>query len=214
MGAWLFDLDGVLVNSVAAYSSAWRRWAKERGISESAIWVDAHGKRPEDIIGRVTSGSDLESGLRAFDEALAAAAAACKPMPDAVECLATLDPGSWAIVTSGRRGHVRACLQHCGLPVPRVLVCGDEVSRGKPDPECYLAAAAGLAVEPAACAVVEDAPVGIDAAHAAGMRAIAITNTHSASELLAADEIYSSLRDLTASLHGDRAYSHRSHRSA
>lgn len=202
MTAWLFDLDGVLVDSVDAYRSAWRRWAEDRGISESAVWSNAHGKRPEDIIRRVAPESDICAALQAFDETLAESAAECKAIPDAAECLAVLEPHRWAIVTSGRRAHVLACLQHCSLPVPFVLICGDEISRGKPDPECFLRAASRLHVESGACAVVEDAPVGIEAAHAAGMRAIAITTTHSARELAAADEIYTSLRDLTPRLVG------------
>jgi sugar-phosphatase len=76
-----------------------------------------------------------------------------------------------------------------------VLVCGDEISRGKPDPECFLQAAERLRAEPASCTVIEDAPAGIQAAQAAGMSTIAITTTHDASELAAADETFASLRD-------------------
>lgn len=99
---WLFDLDGVLVDSGRAYRAAWARWAEEHGIDEAAIWADAHGKRPEDIIRRVAPALSVGDTLIAFDKALADAADGCKAMPGAMECLHALTPRSWAIVTSGR----------------------------------------------------------------------------------------------------------------
>jgi len=195
MLVWLFDLDGVLVDSGPAYRAAWGRWAEDHGIDEAAIWSDAHGKRPEDIIRRVAPDLNVGDALTAFDKALTATADGSKAMPGAVECLAALTPRSWAIVTSGRGLHVRACLKQCGLPMPAVLVCGDEISRGKPDPECFLQAAERLHAEPAFCTVIEDAPAGIQAAQAAGMSTIAITTTHDASDLAGADETFASLRD-------------------
>lgn len=195
MVAWLFDLDGVLVDSGPAYRGAWARWAEDHGIDEAAIWSDAHGKRPEDIIRRVAPDLSVGDAVTAFDTALAARARWVRSDAGAVECLAALAPRSWAIVTSGRGLHVRACLKQCGLPAPFVLVCGDDISRGKPDPECFLKAAGRLGAEPASCTVIEDAPAGIKAAQAAGMSTIAIATTHDASELAGADETFASLRD-------------------
>jgi sugar-phosphatase len=63
------------------------------------------------------------------------------------------------------------------------LVTVDDVSRGKPDPEPYLAGAARLGFEPGRCVVLEDAPSGIAAARAAGMRVAAVTTTHAEDEL-------------------------------
>jgi sugar-phosphatase len=57
------------------------------------------------------------------------------------------------------------------------MVCADEVAHGKPDPEGFLAAAARLGAPSRACVVVEDAPAGLDAAHAGGMRAVAVSST-------------------------------------
>jgi sugar-phosphatase len=77
------------------------------------------------------------------------------------------------------------------------MVCGDEVAHGKPDPEGYLAAAAKLGIAPAGCVIVEDAPSGVEAAHNAGMRVIAVTTTHPAKELSAADAVTDTLSALT-----------------
>jgi len=67
-----------------------------------------------------------------------------------------------------------------------VIVTADDVRRGKPDPEVYLRAAAGLRVPPTECLVFEDSVVGVHAARTAGMRVIGLTTAHSARELLAA----------------------------
>ena len=73
------------------------------------------------------------------------------------------------------------------------MVCADEVSRGTPDPEGYLTAARRRGVDPGGCLVIEDAPAGLGAARAGGMRSIGITTTHSEDELQGADAITSSL---------------------
>ncbi len=66
---------------------------------------------------------------------------------------------------------------------PATLVCADEITRGKPDPEPYLLGAERLGVAPADCVVLEDAPAGIAAGKAAGMTVIALRTTHADAEL-------------------------------
>ncbi|MFN2479594.1 MAG: HAD family hydrolase [Pseudonocardiaceae bacterium] len=95
-------------------------------------------------------------------------------LPGTKELLTGLPAGRWAVVTSGGRAVARARLASTGLPWPHVLVTADDVERGKPAPECYLLAAARLGILPAGCVVVEDAPAGVRAALAAGMRCIGI----------------------------------------
>ncbi|NUU22948.1 MAG: HAD-IA family hydrolase, partial [Streptomycetaceae bacterium] len=80
----------------------------------------------------------------------------------------------WAVVTSGARAVAIGRLETVGLPVPAAFVAADDVTAGKPDPEGYLRGARLLGVDPADCVVVEDAEAGLRAAHAAGMRAIAV----------------------------------------
>jgi sugar-phosphatase len=90
-------------------------------------------------------------------------------------------------------------LRHTGLPVPSVLITADDVKHGKPAPEAYLLAAAELDVRPEKCVVVEDAPAGISAAHAAGMRVVAVATTHSQAELGEADVRAERLTDIRVS---------------
>jgi sugar-phosphatase len=75
-------------------------------------------------------------------------------------------------------------------------VYADDVSRGKPDPEGYLTAAARLGVDPAEALVVEDSPPGIEAGRAAGAATVAVTSTHAAAQLEAADVVMESLEEL------------------
>ena len=90
-------------------------------------------------------------------------------------------------MTSGHRALAQRRLAAVGLPVPAAMVCGDEVARGKPDPEGFLAGARLLGVAPESCVALEDAPAGLRAARAAGMRVIGITTTHEAAALSDAD---------------------------
>jgi len=123
-------------------------------------------------------------------------------VPGAHALLSALPADRWAVVTSGDRPVAEHRVRHVGLPVPTVMVCGDEVARGKPDPEGYLAAAAKLGIAPADCVIVEDAPSGVEAAHNAGMRVIAVTTTHSAAEVSAADAVTDTLSALTVRIRG------------
>ena len=92
-------------------------------------------------------------------------------------------------------------IRHVGLPLPRVLVCADEIARGKPDPEGYLAAAKRLGHRPDECIVIEDTPPGIEAGHSARMRVVAIAGTYPAAALSQADVVAARL----ASVHVSRA---------
>ena len=77
-----------------------------------------------------------------------------------------------------------------------VYVTGSDVQNKKPDPELFLKAAAQLGLDPARCVVIEDAPDGVEAAHAAGCRCIAVTNSASREKLKTADRIVSTLEDV------------------
>jgi mannitol-1-/sugar-/sorbitol-6-phosphatase len=80
-------------------------------------------------------------------------------------------------------------MRYTGLPLPEVLISGDDVTKGKPDPEGFLKAASHLGVRPERCIVVEDSPTGILAGRRAGMNIVAITTTFAAEKLLGAPSI-------------------------
>jgi mannitol-1-/sugar-/sorbitol-6-phosphatase len=114
-------------------------------------------------------------------------------LPGAAAILAAARPV--AIVTSGGRRLAEARLRAAGLRRPEVLVSVDSVSRGKPHPEPYLFAAQRLGVSPGSCTVFEDAPAGVAAGKAAGMRVVALTTTVGAADLSGADRIVTNLAE-------------------
>jgi sugar-phosphatase len=92
--------------------------------------------------------------------------------------LRALPADRWALVTSAPRKLALRRIQAAGLIEPPVLVTADDVTHGKPAPDCFLMAAEILGVRPEDCLVWEDAPAGIAAAEAAGMACIVIGATH------------------------------------
>jgi mannitol-1-/sugar-/sorbitol-6-phosphatase len=182
--ALLFDLDGVLVDSTAYVERQWRRWATARGLRPEPFLRVCHGRRALETIRIAAPHLDAEAEVRALepDEPDAEPIA---PLPGAVRLLSALPRGSWAVVTSGRRTSASDRLCRAGLPLPEVLVCAEDVTAGKPSPEAYLLAGRRLATAPAGCFVVEDAPAGIEAARAAGMRVLGLTTTTSSDQLAA-----------------------------
>jgi sugar-phosphatase len=87
-------------------------------------------------------------------------------------------------------------MRYVDLPTPEVFITGGDVSAGKPSPEGYLLAAKRLNVKPWDCVVVEDAPAGIQAGKAAGMRIIGIASSISKDALDQADIIVQQLADV------------------
>jgi len=194
--AVLFDLDGVLVDSTEVVERTWRRWATHHGLDPAEVVRVAHGRRTIETV-------RLLAPHLAADDEVAALAASESTETDGVyevagarELLASLPADRWAIVTSGIRPVAELRIRHTGLPTPRVLVTADQVRHGKPHPEGYLTAAERLGVDPTRCVVVEDTPPGIEAAHAGGMRVIAVASTYPAEALATADAVVPELRRL------------------
>jgi sugar-phosphatase len=94
----------------------------------------------------------------------------------------SLPHGSWAVVTSGVTALARARLGAAGLPVPPVLIAADDVARGKPAPDGYLAAAEKLGLDPAEAVVFEDSVAGAKAGAAAGAYVIGVGSRGLATE--------------------------------
>ena len=165
----LFDCDGVLVDSDASVISAWSTWAVRFGLDPGTVIGMVHGRRSADTVKTLLPAELQADALLAIDMLEVEVAREVTALPGAAELLASLAPGSWAVVTSGVSALARARLNAAGLPVPATLITADRVSRGKPDPEGYLLAAAELGCRAADCVVFEDAPSGIQAARAAAV---------------------------------------------
>ncbi|HEY2549355.1 MAG TPA: HAD family phosphatase [Streptosporangiaceae bacterium] len=101
------------------------------------------------------------------------------------------------LVTSGRRRYAVPRLEQLGLADAfGAIVTADDVSAGKPDPEGCLLASRELGVAPACCVVFEDSPAGVAAAKSAGMHCVAVTTTHEAAQLGAADRVVADLAEV------------------
>ncbi len=194
--AILFDLDGVLVDSTGSVTRQWRRWAEEQNLDPDEVVEIAHGVRTIEIVRRLAPHLDAKAETLRLEKREADDHQGVSVMPGAAELLKAIPPGRWCVVTSGTRYLATARLQLGNLPMPKVLVSADDVSKGKPHPEPYLMGAKLLGANPTECLVIEDAPAGIRAAHAGGMKAIGITSTYPAPALQEADVVVQSLAQI------------------
>ena len=178
--AFLFDMDGTLITSVASAERVWTNWAKKHGIDVATYLPSIHGVRSVDSIRALNRPDlDVEKEAAAIEAAEIADTADVSEIPGAAAFLASLPPKSWAIVTSASLPLARARLGAAGFALPEVIITAEDVTRGKPDPQGYKLAAERLGVDPADCLVFEDAPAGIAAGEAAGADVAVITATHS-----------------------------------
>lgn len=198
--AVLFDSDGVLVDSRRVVERHWRRWATQHQIDIAEVLRLAHGRRTTDVIQQLAPHLDAEKCAAVLDDAEGHDAQDLSAFPVACSMLEGLSELCWGVVTSGDRALALRRLNFVGLPAPPVLVTGDEVSHGKPAPDCYLLGARRLGLCPHACIAIEDAPAGVEAAASAGMTTIAVTTTHDAGKLDRADLIVPSLREVEQAL--------------
>lgn len=186
--ALIFDMDGLLVDSEPLAAAAMDAFLARYGLERRA---DVHdqllGRRLAEAIAIVRDAYGMEPPLEALvaeygELRVAALRGAVRPMPGAVEAIAFGRAAGLklALATSGLRAHARISLEETGLAgLFDAEVTGDEVERGKPAPDLFLAAAEKIGVEPAACVVFEDAPNGVAAGKAAGMTVVAVPNASS-----------------------------------
>jgi sugar-phosphatase len=196
-GAFLFDMDGVLVDSRAAIDRVRRRWARLRGLDEEMVVRLPHGRKTRDIIAAVAPHLKVNEEVAWLDADEAGDLEGIVAIRGAATVVSALKPGEWAVVTSSGAALARDRLGAAGLPVPDILISGDMVARGKPAPEGYLVAAARLGRLPAECIVFEDAPAGIQAGVAAGMRVIGVATTSPRSALTKCEAIVTDLSEVT-----------------
>ncbi len=207
--AVIFDMDGVLVDSYAAHWQSWHFMADElgKGLTEEQF-VSTFGRTSREIIAEHWGADSLTpTEIAEFDrrkEALYREIVArdFPAMDGAVELIKELHRAGFrlAIGSSGPPENVALAVERLAAEEYfDVLITGKDVTRGKPDPQVFLVAAQRLGVAPTNCAVIEDAPVGIAAANAAGMTSIALLSTgHTAESVSAARFVAHSLRELSA----------------
>ncbi|MFI7385722.1 HAD-IA family hydrolase [Streptomyces sp. NPDC049813] len=185
--ALLFDNDGTLLSSMESVYRCWTRWAQEYGITaEQFAAVELHGRPAAEIAADLLPAEQVGAAVARIEqlEVEDVPNGGTRLLPGTRELLDTLPAGRWAVVTSATRRLAEARLAAVGI-VPPLLIAADDITRGKPDPEPFLLAAAKLGADPARCVVFEDAPAGLAAGRAGGMTTVALTTTHPAHELTA-----------------------------
>ena len=202
--AVLWDLDGTLVDSEQYHWQSWqhvlaldgidvtfdefRRTFGQRNEGILRGWLGADA--PMERINRIADAKEIEYRRLAAEHGLT-------PLPGAAEWLVRLRSAGWrqAIASSAPRLNVDVMLRALHLDEYfDVIVSSEDVTRGKPEPDVFLTAAARLAVAPSRCVVVEDAAAGVEAACRAGMRSVGVNRTVT----LAADISVRSLTELPA----------------
>lgn len=202
--AILFDLDGTLVESTSFIERLWQNWGIQHGVPPQRLSEVMHGRPAAEIISLVAPHLSVENEVFALETEEITHMDGMKTYTGARELLLGLSQGKWAIVTSGSRRVASARLNYSRLPEPDVFITADDVRAGKPAPDAFLLAAARLQVKPEECIVVEDAPSGILAGRAAGMRVIGVASSHSNEELSQADVVVGKLADIKLQLIGNQ----------
>ena len=167
----LFDNDGVLVDSMCTVDGSWGKWCKTYSPGFQ-ISYEHHGRRASEIVASLVGEELFEEALAEINRLELELTHLTTAMPGAKKLLESLESGTWTVVTSAGRDLGTSRLKAAGLPVPKELVCADDVSSGKPNPEPYLMGAKKLSLDISECIVFEDAPSGVAAGVAAGAKAV------------------------------------------
>jgi beta-phosphoglucomutase len=185
--ALIFDMDGVIVDSMPFHVRAWELYLQRLGQDAAAMNSRMHGKHNDELLreffGNETPKEDiLRMGAEkeALYRELIAADLEAQLLAGVREFLTRHARIPKAVASNAEAANVDFVLDQAGLRDHfEHAVNGQQVTRGKPHPEIYWKAAELLQVEPQACIVFEDSQTGIDAAVAAGMTVVAI-NSHRA----------------------------------
>ncbi|CCH32523.1 HAD-IA family hydrolase [Actinosynnema sp. NPDC047251] len=187
----LFDLDGVLVDSSGCVAKAWFEWAARHGLDAERTFALGHGRTTADHLRAAAPDLATPEEAAAVDALEERYVTEVVAQPGAREATAELTRlgRRWGIVTSCDHPAATARLAVAGIPAPDVLVTAADVEQHKPAPDGYLLGCRRTGVEPAGALVFEDAPAGLAAARAAGIRAVALSTTHDPAELTGSDAI-------------------------
>ena len=192
----LFDMDGVLISSIASVERSWAEWARARNLDVSEVMARSHGQRALEIIQSLVPPEEVEKEFKRIEDIEIADIEGLEVLEGVKPILASIPQIYWTIVTSATEKLARVRLAAAGIPVPKTFITSDKVTKGKPDPEPYRKGAELLGLDPLDCLVIEDSASGARAGKAAGCKVLATLFSHKQEELEAADYIVRSLADV------------------
>ncbi|KAI9357440.1 putative glycerol-3-phosphate phosphatase [Pilaira anomala] len=180
---FIFDLDGTLIDTTPLVIKYWTNIAKEYNVDPEQILATSHGCRTIDTLARWIPELATKEYVYDLESTLCKVKEGVTVLPGVIELLKSIPHQDWTVNTAG--SHITAItrLGQFGINVPKQLATGDKLVFGKPHPEGYLLAAEMLNKDPKDCLAFEDAPAGVRAAIAAGMKCIACTTTHTIEQL-------------------------------
>lgn len=202
----IFDMDGVLIDSSDAHLRSWRRLAGELGgqVTEEQF-RSTFGRQNRDIIPMLFGGTlepdrieELSEKKELYYRELIKDDVPA--LPGAAQLVRACHQAGWrcAIGSSGHPENIAMATRALGIEaLISTVVTGKDVAIGKPNPQVFLLAAERMGLAPQSCAVIEDAPPGVDAALAAGMTAIAVTTEHPRGRLAHAHLVVDRLDELS-----------------
>jgi len=203
----IFDMDGVLADTGPIHFESWVNLGRKLGIEFTKEFFEQTFGQQSPTITRKLVSPEVDEDLieewanikeKNYRELVRDK---LKPLPGVIEILTDLKSKGFklAIGSSGPPENVDLLLTHLKIKdYFDDIITAVEVKKGKPEPDVFLIAAQNLKINPKNCIVVEDAPVGLEAAKRAGMISIALTTTHKKEELLGAQLIINDLTEITS----------------
>jgi beta-phosphoglucomutase len=204
IAALLWDMDGVIVDSGEYHYAAYVAVLSQRGVKldKKRYYASLFGRRNwdilRDVLGDLPDGEIRALAVQKEEKFRELARGHIQPLPGAKELLRRAHEAGLkqSIVSSTPRENIELVVDSLGVRDDLDAIVGEEDSeRGKPDPQPFTTAADWLGVPYERCVVLEDAPEGIAAGKAAGMRTIGVTTTRPAERLTEADLVVASLED-------------------
>lgn len=168
--ALIFDMDGTLLDSSLAIRAVFSRWCAQHQLDVDSVMTLCHGSRLRDFLGQLLPHLDVQQEVDKLCAEEALESIGIVALPGARALLDSLSEAGipWGISTSSVEPVAKMRLTTAGLPIPTILVTGEQVQKGKPDPEHFVTAAARLGAKPEHCLAFEDSPNGVQSALMAG----------------------------------------------
>jgi haloacid dehalogenase superfamily, subfamily IA, variant 3 with third motif having DD or ED/haloacid dehalogenase superfamily, subfamily IA, variant 1 with third motif having Dx(3-4)D or Dx(3-4)E len=184
--ALIFDMDGVVIDSTATHTEAWRRYLSSHGREVHALESRMIGQHNDAIVRdffgqmEMTEAEIVQHGARKEElyRSIIAPDIGSRLVPGVVQFLEANRNVPIGLASNAEAANINFILNSADIQrYFRCVVCGHDVQRPKPHPDVYLRAAGLLGMPPDACVVFEDSVVGVQAAKAAGMRVVGLATT-------------------------------------